>query len=493
MARLNKTWKVEDGGAALAGELHRILEISHRQAKGLIDSGCVKINGKDPSGHGQRLVLGDEIAVGFDPGTRYQTLPPARVLEGEPFKVLWEDSDLVFVDKPAGLLTVPAEKGNEPSLADALVDHYRRRGFKRAQIFIVHRLDRWTSGVLIFAKTPEALRGLKDLFEAHKLQRVYHAILVGELPENSGSLFSKLIEHQKTLKVKVTSGQKGAKHAITHYRVLERLPGHTVVEVKLETGRRNQIRVQFADKGFPLLGDQVYGETSELIDRQALHAELLGLRHPVTEAQVTVSAKLPPDFEAALKALRNTRRVARAEEGVKGEEGIFKPKITKEHKAERVSRARTHTKAAPRAEGDRPRRDSFRDGAPERRPRTETRGPRPESRGPRAETRGPRPESKGPRAETRGPRPEAKGPRAETRGPRPESKGPRTESRGPRHEAKGPRTESRGPRPESRGPRAESRAPRREDRPGGPPRSAKPGSGPKRAPGAASKPRKPRG
>lgn len=505
MARLNKTWKVEDGGAALAGELHRILEISHRQAKGLIDSGCVKVNGKDPSGHGQRLVLGDEVAVAFDPGTRYQTLPPARKLEGEPFKVLWEDNDLVFVDKPAGLLTVPAEKGNEPSLADALVDHYRRRGFKRAQIFIVHRLDRWTSGVLIFAKTPEALRGLKDLFEAHKLQRVYHAILVGELPENSGSLFSKLIEHQKTLKVKVTSGQKGAKHAITHYRVLERLPGHTVVEVKLETGRRNQIRVQFADKGFPLLGDQVYGETSELIDRQALHAELLGLRHPVTEAQVTVSAKLPPDFEAALKALRNTRRVARAEEGVKGEEGIFKPKITKEHKAERVSRARTHTKAAPRAEGDRPRREGFREGGQERRPRPASRGPRTEgseSRGPRAETRGPRTESRGPRAESRGPRTEAREPRSEARGPRSDARGPRPESRGP---GAGPR----GPRPEGKGPRAATGGPRREEggRPAG--RPAKPGAamkprgagtpaGPERKRSAsprpaASKPRKPRG
>jgi 23S rRNA pseudouridine1911/1915/1917 synthase len=420
MTRLNKTWKVEDGGAALAGELHRILEISHRQAKGLIDSGCVKVNGKDPSGHGQRLEAGDAVGVAFDPGTRYQTLPPARKLEGEPFKVLWEDNDLVFVDKPAGLLTVPAEKGNEPSLADALVDHYRRRGFKRAQIFIVHRLDRWTSGVLIFAKTPEALRGLKDLFEAHKLQRVYHAILVGELPENSGSLFSKLVEHQKTLKVKVTKGQKGAKHAITHYRVLERLPGHTVVEVKLETGRRNQIRVQFADKGFPLLGDHVYGEVSELIDRQALHAELLGLRHPVTEAQVTVSAQVPRDFDAALKVLRNTRRVQRAEEGVQGEDGIFKPKITKEHKSERVSRARTHTKPLPkaeRAEGDRPRREGFRERGGEDQPRTGPRGPRTESRGPRTESRGPRTESRGPRTESRGPRTESRGPRTESRGP----------------------------------------------------------------------------
>lgn len=454
MARSNKQWTVEAAGAALAGELHRILEISHRQAKGLIDSGCVKVNGQAPSGHGHRLAAGDAVAVAFDPETRYRTLPPARKLEGEPFRILWEDEHLLFVDKPAGLLTVPAETGSEPSLADALADHYRRIGIKRQPVYIVHRLDRWTSGVLVFAKSPEALRGLKTLFEAHRLHRIYHAVLVGELPENSGSLFSKLVEHQKSLKVKVTGGQKGAKHAITHYRVLERLPGHTVVEVKLETGRRNQIRVQFADKGFPLLGDQVYGATSPLIDRQALHAELLGLRHPVTDAQVTVSAKAPADFDAALKALRNSRRVQRAAEGVIGEEGIFKPKITKEHKAERISRARTHAKPA-----------TGRDAGP-RRERPEPAGPRREGsrrKGPQHET----PRREGPHGE--GPR--GAGPARSPRGPggaRPG--GPRPGGRGPREEGPG----SRGPRTE--GP--SSRAPRREGTTPGGPRPARPGGAP---------------
>jgi 23S rRNA pseudouridine1911/1915/1917 synthase len=467
MARSNKQWTVEAAGAALAGELHRILEISHRQAKGLIDSGCVKVNGQAPSGHGHRLAAGDAVAVAFDPETRYRTLPPARKLEGEPFRILWEDEHLLFVDKPAGLLTVPAETGSEPSLADALADHYRRIGIKRQPVYIVHRLDRWTSGVLVFAKSPEALRGLKTLFEAHRLHRIYHAVLVGELPENSGSLFSKLVEHQKSLKVKVTGGQKGAKHAITHYRVLERLPGHTVVEVKLETGRRNQIRVQFADKGFPLLGDQVYGATSPLIDRQALHAELLGLRHPVTDAQVTVSAKAPADFDAALKALRNSRRVQRAADGVVGEEGIFKPKITKEHKAERISRARTHAKPP-----------AGRDAGP-RRERPEHAGPRHE--GSRRE--GPPPQGsrkEGPRREgARGAGPRREDPAQSRQGPggsRPDRRGPREEGPGPR----GPRSES--PSPGARRPGA----PRREGAAHGSPRPARPGG----APGA--RPRGPR-
>ena len=344
MARLNKTWQAGEDHSALAAELHRVLGVSHRQAKGIIDAGCVRVNGEMVHTHGHRTKAGDEIAVAFDPDTTYQELPPPKTQMAEAgFKILWEDKHLVFVDKPAGLLTVPSESGREECLAEAITEHYRRRGFKRFQLYIVHRLDRFSSGVLVFAKTPEALHGLKKLFETHHLNRVYKAILVGEIPENAGTLTGKLIEHAKSLKMAVVQPRKnepkGAKHAITHFRVLERLPGHTVVEVRLETGRRNQIRVQFADRGYPLLGDQVYGEESPILDRQALHAELLGFRHPVTDESLTVSTPLPTDMERALKILRNQRRVERAEAGVTGEEGIYKPKITKGRKFERVLRA----------------------------------------------------------------------------------------------------------------------------------------------------------
>ena len=347
MARLDKTWKVEIEDAALAAELHRVLEVSHRQAKGLLDASCVTVNGQASTKYGLRLKVGDTIAVRFDDSTTYKELPKAKRSAGGDFKVLFEDRHLLFVDKPAGLLTVPAEKGGDPNLADAITDHYRRRGFKRFDLFIVHRLDRFTSGVLVFGKTPEALHGLKAMFEEHKLNRVYKAILVGELPENSGTMTGHLVEHSKSLRMSVDKrgDTKGAKQAITHYRVLERLPGHTVVEVKLETGRRNQIRVQFADKGFPLLGDQVYGQESDLIDRQALHAELLGFRHPVEEQNVSVTAPMPPDMEAALKTLRTASRVTRAEAGVQGETGIFKPKITKARKEDRIHRAKVYKKA----------------------------------------------------------------------------------------------------------------------------------------------------
>jgi 23S rRNA pseudouridine1911/1915/1917 synthase len=342
--------------------------ISHRQAKGFIDCSCVTVSGDVVTKHGHRLKAGDTVKVSFDPEQTYDVMPAARKLQAGPFETLWEDTHLLFVFKPAGLLTVPTEKAGEASLAEAITESYRRRGFKRFNLFIVHRLDRFTSGVLVFAKTPEALHGLKKHFELHRLQRVYFAILVGELPENSGTLAGHLIEHAKSLKMSVATARKGpgggkrmpagAKEAVTHYRVIERLPGHTVVEVKLETGRRNQIRVQFADRGFPLLGDQVYGTESPLLDRQALHAELLGFKHPVTEEQVTVTAPMPADMEAALKALRNQARLYRAASGVKGEEGIFQPTESRDHKLKRVARAkRFDSREETSGRTPRPRRD----------------------------------------------------------------------------------------------------------------------------------------
>ena len=391
MARIEREWKAEHEGSALASELHKVMVISHRQAKGFIDGRCVTVNGEMIEKHGHRLNPGDTVKVVFDPELTYDVLPAARKLQAGPFETLWEDNHLLFVFKPAGLLTVPAEQGGEPSLAEAITESYRRRGFKRFNLFIVHRLDRFTSGVLVFAKTPEALHGLKKHFELHRLQRIYYAVLVGELPENSGTLAGHLIEHAKSLKMSVATPRKGpgggkrmpagAKEAVTHYRVIERLPGHTVVEVKLETGRRNQIRVQFADRGFPLLGDQVYGTESPLLDRQALHAELLGFKHPVTEEQVTVTAPMPADMEAAMKALRNQARMHRAVSGVKGEEGIYQPTETRDHKLKRVARAKRF--------------DTRDEGAPARTPRPrrvdgDTRPPR--SSGPSDRPGRPRPE-----------------------------------------------------------------------------------------------------
>jgi 23S rRNA pseudouridine1911/1915/1917 synthase len=346
-------WEVDVDGAALSGELHRVLGVSHRQAKGLIDARCVTINSEVAKTHGSRLKIGDVVSVNFDADTTYHELPrPSRKNSDATVNILWEDEHLVFVDKPAGLLSVPTEHSDDNSLADVLVEYYRQRGIKKPRIYIVHRLDRYTTGVIIFAKTPEALDGLRDLFHDHDIHRVYIAILVGELPENNGTLHDKLAERKHRLKMAVIAKRagdpkpKGTKPAITHYRVIERLPGHTVVELKLETGRRNQIRVQFAERGYPVLGDKIYGSTHPTLDRQALHAKLLGLRHPVTDETVTVISDIPTDMADALQKLRVARRIDRAKAGIKGEEGIFKPRITRERKQGRALRAKRFTEGA---------------------------------------------------------------------------------------------------------------------------------------------------
>jgi 23S rRNA pseudouridine1911/1915/1917 synthase len=500
MARINDDWKVEHEGA-LAAEVKRHLVLSVRQAKGLIDAGCVKVNGEVVSKHGHRLASGDSVHANFDPALKYDLAPSKTQLKEDPYEVLFEDKHLLFVNKPAGLLTVPTEGGKEATLADAITEHYQRRGFKRFHLFIVHRLDRFTSGVLVFAKTPEALSGLKKMFDLHTLNRVYKAILAGELPENSGTLKGHLIEQVKTLKMRVVDPKKkhseGAKAAVTHYRVVERLPGHTVVEVRLETGRRNQIRVQFADRGFPLLGDQVYGEASELLDRQALHAELLGFKHPVTDEQITVSAPLPKDMAAVLKALRAQARLTRASEGVKGEEGIYKPTQSKEDKHKRVKRALRYADSAPARDARGPRREredrkprrDFEDrpGRPRRpegdrdeRPRRSFRDQ--EERPPRDA----RPRREGP-AEDRPKRPFR---------PRPEEGGAERPRRTFGDRPARPRREEDGGRPER--PRASRPEGRREDRPKRPYRaegSERPartggGSGAKRSGKPAFKPKR---
>jgi len=501
MARIEREWQAEQEGAALATEVHKVLVVSHRQAKGFIDGRCVTVNGDVADKHGLRLKAGDKVRVEFDPELTYDVLPTTRKAKAGPFETLWEDTHLLFVLKPAGLLTVPAEQGGEPSLAEAITESYRRRGFKRFQLYIVHRLDRFTSGVLVFAKTPEALHGLKKLFELHKLQRVYRAVLVGELLENSGTLAGHLIEHAKSLKMSVAKERKGAggkrmppgaKEAVTHYRVLERLPGHTVVEVKLETGRRNQIRVQFADKGYPLLGDQVYGLESPLLDRQALHAELLGFRHPVTDEQITITAPMPADMEAALKALRTQSRIHRATEGVRGEEGIFKPRISRERKLERSARARRFDQpeaapdrpARPRREGpaDRPRREGTED-----RPR---RAFTPDDRPARPRREGP---ADRPRREGTEDRPRRTF-KPDDRPARPRREGPADRPRREGAEDRPRRTfkpDDRPVRPRREGPADRPTRPRREGSESRPPRDAKaPGKKTPFRPGKP-KPRKP--
>ena len=253
-------------------------------------------------GYARRLVPGERFTITFEPERRYQPRPKER--PGRGYKVLFRDDDLVVVDKAPDLLTVPTSLRDEESLVDRLLDSERGRGVRRAALYPVHRLDRDTSGLLLFARRKPAQEGLKAQFVEHTIERRYLAIVEGRVVLDQGRFESRLVEDPRSLKVHSTRKPGEGKQAITEYRVTERLPRATVVSVRLLTGRKNQIRAHFAEAGHPLLGDRRYGRPSPGIGRTALHAMRLTFTHPGTGHRMTFQSPLPPDFRGLLRLLR---------------------------------------------------------------------------------------------------------------------------------------------------------------------------------------------
>lgn len=204
-------------------------------------------------------------------------------------KILYQDRWLVAIDKPAGLLSVPIDDPDKASALD-LLKHY----FASSSIFPVHRIDRETSGVLLFARGTMAEGLLDTLFEAHAIEREYIAVVEGNLPQDEGTWRSYLLE-KENYDVITTTPDKG-KEAITHYRVYRRSKCFTFLRVHLETGRKHQIRVHCKEAGHPVVGDIRYGSFSDPIGRLCLHAHLLGFVHPFTQKKLRFTSPLPRAF-----------------------------------------------------------------------------------------------------------------------------------------------------------------------------------------------------
>ena len=211
-------------------------------------------------------------------------------------KILFEDDAVVVVDKPAGLLTIATETERERTLYAAL--RARASAKKPPQkIFIVHRLDREASGLLVFAKTIEAKEKLQEQFKSHSAGRRYVAVVEGQVKGEDFSIRSYLAENA-AFRVYSTRKKGEGKLAITHVQVVKRNPKTTRVQVRLETGRKHQIRVHLAERGHPIVGDKMYGSRSNPIRRLALHGEYLSFRHPVTGKRVEFEAKYPKVFHS---------------------------------------------------------------------------------------------------------------------------------------------------------------------------------------------------
>jgi 23S rRNA pseudouridine1911/1915/1917 synthase len=309
----------EQDGRTIAAILKQAAGVSQSVARGIVAAGRVKRNDETVADPAHRAAAGDVIAARFDPHTRYAAPSSPRRKEAG-FRTVLEDKAFIVVDKPAGVLTVPTPDSTEETLVERVAESLRRRGFGRTEVRAVHRIDRPTSGLVLVARTPEATENLVRQFALRAPLRLYLAVCEGSVEPAEGTLVSWLVESPESHKMRPTSDRTAGREAVLHYQRVEAFPGASLVRVRLETGRHNQIRVQFAERGWPLVGDRVFGHPSPLIRRAALHAERLAFDHPVTGRRIDVEAPPPADFELLLHRLRSGLKVApRKHPGARGE------------------------------------------------------------------------------------------------------------------------------------------------------------------------------
>lgn len=282
---------------------------SRAKAAAAIERGKVFLNGTEasPAAAAARLAAGDEVRIWMDrPGSsRARQLP----IEPGGLEILYEDDSLVVLNKPAGLLAVPlARRDRAPSVYGYVAGHLRTRGKRRP--FVVHRIDRDTSGLVVFATSPRAQERMKDQFRRREPERVYLAFVYGRPDPPDGTWHDYLVWDPDALIQKATHPRDPrAKEAVSHYHVREAFEGASLLEVRLHTGKRNQIRLQARLRGHTLIGEQRYVFGPDILrpiafPRQALHAWRLAFRHPETGKPLRFEAPLPPDLESLLARLR---------------------------------------------------------------------------------------------------------------------------------------------------------------------------------------------
>ena len=294
------SYRVEAPAELLPFLLTKMGGMTRTSIKQLLGQRRVKVNNAIQTRHDTPLRKGDLITIESGRGNAELRHPKLRII--------YEDDALIVVEKKNGLLTVPYNPKSTETTALSILKDYVKKQSRQASVYVVHRLDRETSGVLVFAKSPELQEYMRTYWRQLVSKRTYVALVEGKLQKREGTITSWLTEDDRTAMVYSSPTNNGGQKAITHYQVVKEstlqsddtalTAEYSLVELNLETGRTNQIRVHMATLGHPVVGDRKYGHGNESspIDRLCLHARTLEFIHPMTEKKVRFEASTPKEF-----------------------------------------------------------------------------------------------------------------------------------------------------------------------------------------------------
>lgn len=302
-----RTFKATEKGLLLEYLFRVLADTKKTRVREFLRRGEVSVNGKFTTRYDFALAAGDEVAIRTG-----REAAPAPVSPKFGVGIVYEDGEIIVVNKPAGLLTISTEKVKNRTAFFSVNDYlnaletrrFRKRRdlpdkpFRKKQIFLVHRLDREVSGLLVFAKNEEVKHWLQRNWP--DFRKKYFAVVEGVPQEEAGTIASFLREN-KFLSVYSSRRPEGAKHSVTRYQVLRHSPHYSLLEVELETGRKHQIRVHLSESGHPVAGDERYGSRTDPAGRLALHAAHLTLTHPGTGQAMEFFSPMPGAFEDILK------------------------------------------------------------------------------------------------------------------------------------------------------------------------------------------------
>lgn len=288
----SEQYQVKEAAELLPFLRETLTSRSRNAIKSILTRGQVAVDGKPITQHNYELKSGQVVSIESN-----QSFIKEMALEG--VTVLYEDDDIIVVEKEAGLLSIATNKGPELTVHRQLMN-YVKQAHVNNRVYVVHRLDRDTSGVMVFARSEKVKHQLQENWNKVVLERMYTALVEGKVKRDSGTIESWLKE-SKTYKMYSNQTDNGGKKAITHYQLVKQNSNFSLLEVNLETGRKNQIRVHMQDLGHPIVGDKKYGATSNPMKRLGLHASTLVMIHPTTGKKMSFKSSVPKKFQKTFK------------------------------------------------------------------------------------------------------------------------------------------------------------------------------------------------